>query len=292
MRTRIKWAALSLATAATTLSVISCKPESTAPISSPAVTSSTSTDKSQSLADQTAWMGKYHNDALAFALVKIKQSKSTSRLGRCKAGLAALKEFQKAFRKSGGSATFGDLSLTDGMCEEADTAARGLSMSVAPESKALRLANDISAPASDYMNQIGYAVDAMTSLQGLIATVNNIDSRVAWSLPALEATAVAGAGSIAVSSADYWTTEGGGWTGGTDVAYSKANTPTVSAIVSAPPTGGPRYDISARTRRIIKADVSAFVGVMVYEWWTGEVGIAKACIKAAAASLIAGLYLY
>jgi hypothetical protein len=293
MRTRIRCAALSLAMAATTLTVVSCKPDSTAPIDPPAVAGATILGKtSQSPAEQAAWIGKYHNDALAFALIRIKQSRSSSRFGRCKTGLAALKEFQKAFRKSGGSVTFDDLSLTDGMCEAAEAANGGVARNVAVAGSGLTPRRDISAPAGGYMNQVESAVDAMTSVPGLTATVNSIDNSAAASLPGLEAAAVAGTGSIAVSSAEYWTTSGGGWNGGTQLAYSKTSGSTGAAIVGAPPTGGPRYDISARTRRIIKADVSAFIGVMVYEWWTGEVGVAKACIKAAAASLIAGVYLY
>jgi hypothetical protein len=50
------------------------------------------------------------------------------------------------------------------------------------------------------------------------------------------------------------------------------------------------YNISATTKRIIRADAMAALGVLVYDWWMGEAALGKAAVKAAAASLIAGLF--
>ena len=102
----------------------------------------------------------------------------------------------------------------------------------------------------------------------------------------LEAAAVSTTGSIAVSSADYWTTSGSDWTD-TQLAYSRS---TASSITQLP--FSPVYDLSPRSRRIIKADITAAIGVLIYDWWMGEAAIGKACLKAAAASLVAGLSVF
>lgn len=223
-------------------------------------------------------MGKYHNDALAFALTRIKASKKLAKYDRCKVGLAALLEFQKAYRKSGGTAIFDDVSITAGMCEAAASngfaAARALSGT--PEA-----AKMISRTAGNYMNQILNQVDAASSVAALAYAVDQIDNQALATVDRLEAAAVAGTGSIAVSSADYWATNSSSWTD-TQIAYARSG----SGMSPLPLT--PVF-ITPTTKRIIKADVAAAISVLLYDWWMGEAAIGKAAIKAAAASLIAGL---
>ncbi|MEO8192933.1 MAG: hypothetical protein ABI681_03710 [Gemmatimonadales bacterium] len=294
MRTRFTYPAVTLAVmTATTLAVVSCSSDSTAPVARTAavdrVTASVQSQP-QSFAASYDWMGKYHNDALAYAEKKIKTSKATSKDGKCKVGLAALKEFQKAFSKSRKSSAFDDLTLTDGMCEAA--ASGGLRVAASHLVNPAR--NPLAASASPgpdaYLYQIETAVDVQPSLQAFQGAVQSIQNAAASQLGALQAAAVAGTGSIATSSATYWTTGGGASLGDQPGQYSRVSEPSVRASTAVAPPNVVRYDLSPRSRRIIKADISAAIAVLIYNWWMGEAALGAAAIKAAAASLIAGLW--
>jgi hypothetical protein len=279
MRTQTIWASVMLAgIVAMSAAAISCSPDSTAPSQNNLATTPVVT-QARSLQEQYAWMGKYHNDALAFALTKIKASKRTSKYDRCKVGLAALKEFQKSYRKEGRSAIFDDLSLTDGMCEAATTTDLGVSASLGAVDR-LRPVHDISPAANDYMNQLLYQIDIAPTITALSFAVAKITNQAAETVAPLEAGAVAGTGSIEVSSASYWEANESSWSSGTQIAYA-------SGLEHLPVSP---VNQSARTRRIVRADVMAAIGVLVYDWWMGEAAIGKAAIKAAAASLIAGIF--
>lgn len=280
MRTRTIWVAVMLAgIAAASVTAISCSPDSTSPLPNNRRATPAVGQQSRSLQEQYAWMGSYHNDALTYALTKIKASKHTSKYDRCKVGLAALKDFQKAYRKEGRSAIFDDLTLTDGMCEAATAANFGVSASLGIIDD-LRPRHDISPTANDYMNQLLYQVDAAPTLPALSFAVARITNEAAETVAPLEAGAVAGTGSIEVSSATYWEANESSWSSGTDLAYSRQ----LEHLPISP------VNQSARTRRIVRADVMAAIGVLVYDWWMGEAAIGKAAIKAAAASLIAGIF--
>jgi hypothetical protein len=110
--------------------------------------------------------------------------------------------------------------------------------------------------------------------------VAKITNQAAETVAPLEAGAVAGTGSIEVSSASYWEANESSWSSGTQIAYA-------SGLEHLPVSP---VNQSARTRRIVRADVMAAIGVLVYDWWMGEAAIGKAAIKAAAASLIAGIF--
>jgi len=225
-----------------------------------------------------AWAGQYHNDALSFALVKMKASRNTSKFDRCKVGLAALKAFQKQFRKPNGSAISVNSDVIDGMCE----AATGFALPASRET-ALPLQN-ISSTAADYMNQISTAVDYASSLPAYSFAVNQIENNASSTLGdgSLETGAVYGTGAIGVSSEAYWIANEGSWTSGMPQ-------PTIRL---AAPGGGPQYVVGPRARRIIRADIAAAISTLVTDWWMGEVAVEKACVRAAAASLIAGLSLF
>ena len=282
MRTRSKLAVLTLAMiSGISVTVVSCSPESTTPIASvdrePVSVRSEST-----LQDQYAWMGKYHNDALAYGLTKIKESRRVSKLDRCKVGLAALKDFQRAYRKSGkGSAVFDDLTITDGMCEAA-AGVGAVSAALRPAAPGtLTPRHDISFSANNYMNQIVKQGDVATSVLSLSFAVAKIANQASATLDPLEAGAVAGTGSISVSSAEYWTANEAAWSDPGQLQYSRVG---IEQIPRSP------ANISDRAKRILRADVMAAIGVLVYDWWMGEAALGKAAIKAAAASLIAGIF--
>lgn len=234
-------------------------------------------------ADAYAWMGKYHNDALAYALVKIKASKKVSKADRCAVGLAALKEFQKSFKKPGGrTPTFDDLTITDGMCAGVDQNLPGTAAREA-DVASLQSFNVISSTASDYMNQVSTAVDLTNSVPEYSFAVAKIENAASQALGAatLETGSVYGTGSIGVSSENYWTVNQGSWSGSTQLQYLR----------DIPAGATPRYLVDPRIKRVIRADIAAAIGVLIYDWWMGEAAIDKAAIKAAAASLIAAISL-
>jgi hypothetical protein len=130
------------------------------------------------------------------------------------------------------------------------------------------------------MNQIVDAIDYAASPAAYSSTVTQITSAAANSLgdATLEAAAVYGTGSIAVSSEEYWASSSGSWGDGGS-----------QAAISFPAPTNPVLQVSARTRRIAKIDAAAAIGVLVRDWWMGELVLEKAAISAAAASLIAAL---
>jgi hypothetical protein len=225
------------------------------------------------------WVGKYHNDALSYALVRLRASKKISKLDRCKVGLAALKDFQKQYRKADGSSIKADPNLVDGMCEAA--ASKGFSLSSARTP--LLDQGNISASAAGYMNDISSAVDYSANLPAYTFAVNKIENNAESALGtgSLETNAVFATGSLGISSEAYWLSNESSWSGGTVLPTSRL----------ASPGTAPQYQVSSRTRTIIKADIGAAIGGLLYDWWMGEIAIEKALIKGAAASLIAGLSL-
>ncbi len=252
---------------------------STDTASSPGTQGATPTlgKSAESNAGNYDWVGKYHNDALAHALVKIRASKKLSKLDRCKVGLAALKDFQKQYKKADGSSIKIDPNIVDGMCEEAAAS----NFSLASSRASLFELPNISSSASGYMNDISAAVDYSSSPSAYTFAVNRIEynAEAALGTGSLETNAVFATGSLGISSENYWASNESSWTGGTQL-------PTVQ-LGSVPLL--PQHAIGSRTRTIIKADIAAAVGVLLYDWWMGEIAIEKALIKGAAASLIAGI---
>lgn len=281
MRKRIAPISLAL-----TVMFSACAPDSVTPVRTEGNTDSPSfAREAPASADAYAWMGKYHNDGLAYALVKIKASKKVSKADRCAVGLAALKEFQKTFQKPGGrTPTFDDLTITDGMCNGIEQNLPGVAARDGSV-EALKSFNVISSTASDFMNQVSTAVDYTNSVPEYAFAVAKIENAASATLGAasLETGSVYGTGSIGVSSENYWTTNGGSWSSDTQLQYLRG------AVV---PGLGHRYVIDARLRKIIRADIAAAIGALVYDWWMGEVAVEKAAIKAAAASMIAAISLF
>lgn len=221
------------------------------------------------------FVGKFHNDALANALVKIRASKKLTKLDRCRVGLAAIKDFARQYKKSDGSSFVVDPVVIDGMCDAAATTG------FAESRASLFNPANISSSASGYMDDINTAVDYSASLPAYSFAVNRIQNEAEETLGAgsLETNAVFATGSVGVSSEEYWIANESSWSGGT---------PLQTAHLA--PTGtGLQNQVSSRTKRIIRADVSAAIAVLVREWWMGDLAIEKAMFQAAAASMIAGI---
>lgn len=289
MRTRSNPVALMIAIiVGLSVTAVSCSPESTTPVRS-VNDAPSDAQSSPSLQEQYAWTGKYHNDALAYATSKIKESRKISKFDKCKVGLNALKEFQKEFRKAGGNAVFDDLTITDGMCEAAGSLSNRVVAERGIDVTGFNPSADLSTLSNNYLNQISYQVDIASSVGSLTSAVSGIVSQASYSVDPLEAAAVATTGSIAVNSANYWVANEGTATDNGATPYARSSNPSIETgddLVS------PRFivGLNQRTKNIIKADIAAAVGVLLREWFMGEAAVAKACIAAAAASLVAGLY--
>jgi hypothetical protein len=266
----------------TSITAISCSPDSTSPVQGERGNSQAVGTQSRSLLEQYAWVGQYHNDALAYALTKVKASKRTSKYDRCKVGLAALKDFQKAYKKEGRTAVFDDLTLTDGMCEAAAVGNFAASASLGGIGNR-RPSHDISSVANNYMNQLVTQTYTATTIPGLSFAVNKIVNQAEASVVPLEAAAVASVGSVEISSASYWDANEGSWSNGGQLAYNRG---TVEILPGVP------VNMGDRTRRILRADVAAAISTLLADWWMGEVAVSKACIRAAAASFIAAISAY
>lgn len=293
MRTKLRYAALLLAvTAATGLTVVSCSSDSTAPA---AVTEQrVATGRLDNLRDNYGWMGDYHTKALelAFATLSEPRNRGLSKLEKCRVASAALKEFHKSFRRNGRLLAFTDVSTIDGLCEAGGRGNLMAAASVAPTPEKVR--NDISASASKHMTQIELAFDSDVSRSALESRVNDIQSSASASLPTDEAGAVVGLGSIAFSSISYWDaneeawTSGGSGGSGGEAIYSRSapRGPSLNIGVS---SLVPRFGFGPRSRAIMKADVSAALSTLIYEWFLGTVALEKAAIRGAAASIIAAI---
>jgi hypothetical protein len=258
-----------------TLLLAACSSDSTSPAQNNAALELSKS--SENGASRYAWVGKYHNDALAHALIRMRAAKSLSKLDRCKVGLAALKDFQKGYRKSDGSSIAVNPDIIDGMCDAA--AASGFA---SLRAGGFNQAN-ISSAAAGYMNDIQSAVDNTSTLPAYSFAVNKIENSAQNLLGygSLETNAVFATGSLGVSSEEYWLANEGSWSTGTVQ-------PTVRLTA---PGFAPQYQVGSRTRTIIKADISAAISVLIYDWWMGDIAIEKALLKGAAASMIAGISL-
>ena len=283
MRTQFSCVALSLAAICIMpFTIAGCSADPTLPVEAASGSVNVTGQSTPSLSEQTAWMGKYHNDALEFALKRIKASRKRTRGERCRVGVAALKDFQKAYARNGRSPVFLDVSLSDGACEaaEAAEAGQGTSRSLIAN---IGTGTDISPLANNFMNQIVSQVDYASTALALSFAVNRIVNQASSSVVPLEATAVAGAGSITTSSASYWETNESSWKEQNQIQYNQVSNG-IEGLDSKP------VYMSARTKAIIRADAIAGVSTLLSQWFMGEAALAAACIRAAAASLAAGVF--
>src|SRR5205823_6268639 len=106
---------------AITATAVSCSRDSTAP-----QTQSVSSAVPQKAPDaqvNPSCAGTYHTDALAFVYSKLSK---TGNLGtqsaRCRVAIAAVKEFNKSYRKQNGTIGVADAFLTDDVCKPVNAA--------------------------------------------------------------------------------------------------------------------------------------------------------------------------
>jgi len=157
----------------------------------------------------------------------------------------------------------------------------------------------MSADATALLAQVDAAVDNNESVESIRSAIYAIEGTAAANLGELEAGALIAAGEVTISSAEYWETNQDDWEsnlgGGEDlpIVYGRdRGNSVVSKIVVTAPGTHPRFGLTDRQKRIIKADVGAFIGTIVYEWFTGPVAWSKAAWRAGAASIAAGVLPY
>lgn len=298
MRTIWKRAAyLAVLTAGVAVAAASCTDTATSPQSSDASRNGqrAAEQKVHDLRGKYGWTGDYHTRALDHAYRQLMEQNagSLSTASKCRLAEAALKDFNKVYRKDGRPLAVTDVSLTGTACD------KGVKKQIVqgPERSALPRRNDMSADATALLAQIDGAADSDAPVQSIRSAIYAIESTAAATLSEAEAGAVISAGEVAVSSVEYWDANLGAWEAGfggdRPLAYSRTpGSAVVSKGVVVAPGTVVRSGMSPLAKRIIKADVVGFIATVAYSWWFGPIGWESAAIRGAAASVAAGLFPY
>jgi hypothetical protein len=101
-----------------------------------------------------------------------------------------------------------------------------------------------------------------------------------------EAAIVAGAASLAISSADYWSANSRNWRG---LAPTSAGLRTQLYTTGGIATGIRTSVVDDGGCGIASADVTSFLTSIIYSWYFGPIGWEEAAVRAAIVSAIAGL---
>jgi hypothetical protein len=265
------------------LGSVSCRDNATGPVlRTPDPTDVTMDRRVADLRAKTSFMGKFHTDALTYIASQLEAAKQTAKTqaDRCRVASKAFKDFTKSYRRDGAPLTL-PADFESGLGCDGGTPV-GTHPNIQIESAGrLRPRSDLSAEAQSYLSRIESAFDADVTLEQLVSNVNGIAAEAAGTLDYAPASVVFGTASIAVSSAQYWSTTSDSWGGEGDlpIAYSILTQPLGLAADRLSPLG----------RFIMKTDVSAAISSFIKDWWTGAASFEKAMIVGAAASAIAGI---
>ena len=273
----------------------SCTDTATSPPSDGAAGGVTAEQKLNYLREKYGWAGDYHTRALehAYRQLRAHDARKLSAASKCKVAEAALRDFTSAYRVNGRSLSATDVSLAGTAC---DRSVKKQIVDIAQHSASPRM-NELSATASSLLAQVESMAESEASVPAIRAAIQDIQNTASASLSDAEAGTVIAAGEIAISSVEYWNASAPAWEegigGDLPLAYSRAvaNGDVAKTLVAAPGAIA-RSGSESRTRRIIKADVTAFVVTIVTTWWAGPVGWEAAAIRAAGSSLVAGLFPY
>jgi hypothetical protein len=267
--------------------VVSCSKDSTSPEN--AVVSLGEPQLAQQrllyLQDKYGWAGKYHTDALAHIHNKLSLGNSAaSKADKCRAAIVALKEFNKSFSKDGKSK-----GVDDAFLENEDPCASSFSTTLQ-----IGTSSGLSPKGAAMVRQIADLFDSGTSSATIVSKVKAIENDANENLSGVEAGAVVGAGSVAISSAQYWSANLASWrTAPSAGASASLQIPLIgrsSISLVNPAANGPRRDESAESGGGIgKADFTAFVTSLLAGWWMGGWDIEVAAIRAVIASMIAAM---
>src|ERR1043165_8503232 len=106
---------------AITATAVSCTRDSTAP--QPPSVSTAVPQRAPDTQVNPSWAGTYHTDALAFVYSRLsKAGPLSTQSARCRVAIAAVKEFNKSYRKQNGSVGVADAFLTDDVCKPINAA--------------------------------------------------------------------------------------------------------------------------------------------------------------------------
>lgn len=283
-------------TVAVAVTAVSCTNTDTAtsPPSAGAAGDVDAETKVSDLRQKYGWTGDYHTRALEHSYRHLMKHKagSLSAAAKCRLADEALKDFTRAYRRNGSPLGVTEVSLAGTACDPSvkKQIIDGLGAS------ASRRMNDLSATATSLLAQVEATAESVASVAAIRAAIHDIQNTAAASLPEAEAGAVIAAGELAISSVEYWNLYAPAWeegiSGDAPTTYSReVGNESVAKTVFKPGTIS-RSDGESRTRRIIKADVTAFLVTIVTSWWAGPIAWDAAAIRGAASSLIAGLFPY
>lgn len=299
MRTTLKYFAILASMASAALISASCASDGppTAPVKADAALTQ---QTMQDLHDKYDWIGQYHTDGLAYIYTQLTKGngKPRSHADLCRIAAKATKEFHKMARHGELPTSFVDPALVAEVCPSDN----GVSATilVAPAGNTSAQAN-ISATAVNLIDQITTIASTATTRSAYVNGVQNAEAQAVY-LPAAEAAAVIGVGSVALSSLAYWEANLGAWTsinGGPGTAYSVSAQDMASATVNsiAASAGGVRYGSwwsSPGGRgfgRVLGADALSAARTIVTTWFVGPIGWEAAAAGAVFASSLAAISL-
>ena len=237
------------------------------------------------LQDKYGWTGRYHTDALANIYTKLSRGKAaSSKADKCRAGVAALREFNKSFSKDGKSKGVAD----DFLSGEDPCGVNGLTTAQTQVGTPAGL----SPKAAAMLREIPGLFDSGASAAAIVSRVSTIENEANRSLSASEAGAVVSLGAVAISSAQYWNANLPSWrgiqSGGVASDLQLPTTGRASVSLANPGANAPRAETSGDVS-IGKADALAFFSSLFAGWWLGGFDIEVAAIRAVIASLMAAM---
>jgi hypothetical protein len=136
------------------------------------------------------------------------------------------------------------------------------------------------------LEHIRRAVGSTASVTSIVSTVNAIQNMAVATLSPTEAAIVAGAASLAISSADYWSVNSHNWRGLSPVSGGVRTQLYTTAGFG---TGIRTSVVDDGSCGIASADVTSFITSILYSWYFGPVGWEEAAVRAAIVSALAGL---
>lgn len=292
---RAAW--LMVLTTGVAAAAISCTDTSTSPSAADAARiKQVAADKKVAvLRSKYGWPADYHTRVLEYTYTQLikEKAKSLSPADKCRVMEKAVAEFHTAYRRDGQPLGPAEGAFAATAC---DPKVRK-QIIAGPPAGVVPRQNDISSNAMEMLAQIDQAVDNAYSLASLRTAIYSIESNAAATLEESEAGAVMSAGELTISSAEYWEQNADIWaqTVSSDrpLMYDRAaDGHRVAKVVVAPPGATARFDWKDKEKRIIRADISAFIAAIIFDWWTGPVAWGRAALRAGAASLATAILPY
>jgi hypothetical protein len=265
--------------------VVSCSKDSTSPENAGVTREEPQLAQQRlpDLQDKYGWAGKYHTDALVHIHNKLSHGNSAlSKSDKCRVGIGALKEFNKSFSKDGKSKGVDDQFLAN---EEPCASSFSTTLQTGTLS-------GLSPRAAAMLSQISDLFDSGVSSAAIVSKVKEIETDANGSLSASEAGAVVSAGSVAISSAQYWNANLASWRAASStVASANLRLPLIgrSSFSLVNPATKVSISVESADSGIGKVDFVAFVSTLLAGWWMGGWDIEVAAIRAVIASMMAAL---